>query len=63
MDQNVLSTKAGDVKRGQYLGFVIGLVAVGGAIWVASFAPLVAIALVGVPVASIINAIVKGRKK
>jgi uncharacterized membrane protein len=62
MDQNVLATKAGDVKRGQYLGFLIGGAAVVGAIAVASFAPWVSVALVGVPVASIVNAIVKGRK-
>jgi len=61
IDQNVLSTKAADVKRGQILGFVIAIFAVGGAIWCASFAPWVSGALVSVPVATIINAFVKGR--
>ncbi len=62
MDSKILLTKAGDVKRGQYLGAVIAVIAVGGAIFVAPVSPFVAIALVGVPVATIINAIVKGRQ-
>lgn len=61
MDRESLSTKARDVRRGQYLGAGIGVLAVGGAIGIASVAPVVAVALVGVPVASIINAIINAR--
>jgi len=55
MDQKILSTKAADVRRGQWLGFVIAILAAGGAIWVANVSPVVAVALVGVPVATIIQ--------
>lgn len=61
MEEKVLGTKAADVKRGQYLGFAIAVLAVAGAIFTASTSALVAVALVSVPVASIINAIVRGR--
>jgi uncharacterized membrane protein len=63
MDRDTLTTKAADVRRGQYLGAGIGVLAVGGAIAIASSAPVVAVALVSVPVASIINSIINAPKK
>lgn len=61
IDQKTLQAKASDIRRGQWLGGAVALIAVGGAIAVASTSPWVAVALVGVPVMGMVQAIVKGR--
>ena len=54
-----------EAKRGQFLGFLISLVAIGGAIYTAHMGAYwaVPVALVSVPVLGIIRAIVKPRTK
>jgi uncharacterized membrane protein len=63
-EKNAISAEIADTKRGQWLGAVITVIAVCGAIYTAiqGAHPLVSIALVGVPVLGLVKAIISGRR-
>lgn len=60
----MLSESAQDAKRGKHLGALISILAVVGATWIAlTGGPWqVSVALVGLPIASIVKGFVSGRK-
>lgn len=59
--KKVLGAQIADTKRGQILGAIIGIIAVGGAVWngIAGGHWQVSVALVGVPVLGMIQAIAR----
>lgn len=63
-DESVMKALAGDTKRGHFLGAFISVFALAGAVITAYFGahPTVSIALVGLPVATIIQAFISSRK-
>lgn len=64
-ESNSLKAAIRDTKRGHWLGALISLAAIGASLFAAYIGahPSVSIALVGVPIATIINAILKNKSK
>lgn len=64
-EKSRLAAAIRDTKRGQWLGATISIMAIAGSAYSAFIGahPTVSIALVGVPIAAIVNAIVKSRSK
>jgi uncharacterized membrane protein len=64
-ESNSLKAAIRDTKRGHWLGALISLAALGASLYAAYIGahPTVSIALVGVPIATTINAILKNKSK
>lgn len=64
-EKTVLNATVKDTRRGHWMGGVISVAALAGAVFTAYIGahPAVSIALVGLPVATIVQAIIKGRSK
>lgn len=64
-EQDGLAAAIKDTKRGHWIGGTISVMCAAGSVYTAYIGahPLVSIALVGVPISSVINAILKSRSK
>ena len=63
-ESEVLGVQGGEIKRGQWLGFLLGAAAISGAIYCATInQPWVAGILVSATLVSIVTAFIKGRSK
>ena len=63
-DQKAIDYQDKEVRRGQWMGFVLGMLTLGGGIFCASIGqPWVAVIMVGTSLAGILTAFRKGRSK